>query len=236
MVLCAHRIEIIRSLCVPGYTALENWIPCYSWVQCMPLPARGNRPSGFSGYPCGFSNADIKAVVSMQKGRGGRLSLFLIPYGRGPPSFCFRSELRMKGVIAMWQKNDGKGEVNILQNQFTAYLITALHRKKSEYMKHKNKLDSCELPLDIQEDHPILKIEPDMVENLPLLLRLENDDLLQALQQIKERDRYIFLAKVLDSRDFESLAKELGISYKGVAAAYYRVVQRIKNKMKEMEK
>ena len=31
----------------------------------------------------------------------------------------------------MYTKNNGSGENNVIQNRFTAYLLTAIHRKKS---------------------------------------------------------------------------------------------------------
>lgn len=45
-----------------------------------------------------------------------------------------------------------------------------------------------------------------------------------------------FFARVLDERSFESLAEEMGLGYKGVTAIYYRTIQKIKKKMKEMRK
>lgn len=59
----------------------------------------------------------------------------------------------------------------------------------------------------------------------------------QALLQIDKRDRYIFYAHVVDERSFADLALELGMGYKGVAAAYYRVIKKSirKCEVKKME-
>ena len=46
-----------------------------------------------------------------------------------------------------------------------------------------------------------------------------------------QRDRYILLAKILEDRTFGELSEELGVGYKGIAAAYYRAVQKIKRKL-----
>lgn len=51
----------------------------------------------------------------------------------------------------------------------------------------------------------------------------------QAFQRIEPRDRYIFFAHVLDERTFTELAAKLGMGYKGVAAAYYRVIRKIRD-------
>ena len=54
----------------------------------------------------------------------------------------------------------------------------------------------------------------------------------QALCQIGKRDRYIFYAHVLDERTFTELAAELGLTYKGVTAAYYRVIYKIREMLR----
>lgn len=38
------------------------------------------------------------------------------------------------------------------------------------------------------------------------------------LPKISEKERYVFLAHVLDEKSFEELAEELHMGYKGVAA------------------
>lgn len=78
-------------------------------------------------------------------------------------------------------------------------------------------------------------LEPDMLGELPLFMQLENDTLKDALEQISEREQYVFLAHVLEEASFEELAVALGLGYKGVAAIYYRAVNKIKRKMKEAE-
>lgn len=72
-----------------------------------------------------------------------------------------------------------------------------------------------------------------MTETLPLYMQLENVVLEFAIKRLKSRDRYIFLARILGDKNFEELAALLGMSYKGVAAAYYRVIKKIKKKLKE---
>lgn len=134
----------------------------------------------------------------------------------------------------MWLKNDGTGEANILQNQFTAYLVTALRRKKVDYLKRRSKLEQYELSVDFQEDWIGVSsdLESEIMMHLPIHMQMENAALGRALEQITERDRYIFFARILDERSFEELAEELGMRYKGVAAVYYRVIQKIKKQMR----
>lgn len=134
----------------------------------------------------------------------------------------------------MRPRNNGQGSANILQNQFTAYLITAIKRKKHEYLNRKIRQSTFEVPADELSYFPELQIEPDMMQNLPLAEQLADASLILALKQLRERDLYIFLAHTLGEKTFDALADELGIGYKGVAAAYYRTVQKIKLKMSEV--
>jgi len=135
----------------------------------------------------------------------------------------------------MWQRNDGKSEANILQNQFTKYLMTAIRRRKAAYFTHRGTVERYEFPVDFQEVWPEFCTDPDMLDRLPLQMQLENTALKLALEQMKGRERYIFLAKVLDERSFEELAEELGMGYKGVAAAYYRALEKIRKEMRGEE-
>jgi len=128
----------------------------------------------------------------------------------------------------MWKHNDGCGESNILQNQFTAYLVTAVKRKKRRYQQRLHTRQCSEISLEEQEYRPELQTEPDGLEHLPLMEGLENPRLRRVLERQKERDRYIFLERALHGRSFVELAAELKLNYQTVTAAYYRVTARLK--------
>ncbi len=130
----------------------------------------------------------------------------------------------------MWQKNNGKSETEIVQYRFTAYLAIAVKRRRNDYLQQQDRRQQIE---SLTEDYPFLleySIEQDMLLGLPVLMQLEDSALLRALKELNERERYIFLARVLDDKDFETLAEETGLGYKGVSAVYYRTVQKIKRK------
>ena len=130
----------------------------------------------------------------------------------------------------MWQRNSGKSETEIIQNQFTAYLATAVQRRRSDYIQQMDRRRKIET---LTEDFPFMpecSIEQDMLLGLPALMQLEDSVLLQALKELSERERYIFLARVLDGKSFETLAEEMELGYKGVSAVYYRTVQKIRRK------
>ena len=126
-------------------------------------------------------------------------------------------------------RNTGTGEDNIAQNQFTAYLITAVRRKKSTYLQAQAKLEQHEIATDFTEDCLGDSEKSELMESrVHGSLLLENTALERALERMEARERLILFARVLDEQDFESLAAELGLTYKGVTSAYYRLIRKIK--------
>ncbi len=130
----------------------------------------------------------------------------------------------------MWQKNNGKSETEILQNQFTAYLATAVQRRRNDYIQQMNRRQQTETLTDEFPFMPECSIEQDMLLGLPVLMQIGDSVLFQALKELSERERYIFLERTLAGKSFEMLAQETGLAYKGVSAVYYRTVQKIKKK------
>lgn len=133
--------------------------------------------------------------------------------------------------MTVWKRNDGTDEINAIQNRFTAYLVTAIHRRKAQYFQWSEKWTAHEASVDPQDYAELWYDEPDMLAALPPLAQMENQRLLQVLSEMPQRDRYILLAKILEDRTFGELSEELGVGYKGIAAAYYRAVQKIKRKL-----
>lgn len=132
-------------------------------------------------------------------------------------------------------KNDGQNEADKLQNRFTAYISVAIQRRRNAYIMQSMRQQQ----LETLTENPVSSGEYDILEDvlgeLPLLMQLENDKLLYALKELDERERQIFLARVLDDKSFEELAGVIGLSYKGVAAIYYRALRKIRNRMKEAD-
>lgn len=128
--------------------------------------------------------------------------------------------------------NDGKGETNMVQNRFTKYLVVSVHRKKSAVLQGRRKIRNRENFTDDWDALPEIAVEEDYTQQVSSPLDFENAALSRALAQLKERDRYIFFARILDEKEFYDLAIELGMGYKGVAAAYYRAIEKIKREMR----
>lgn len=134
------------------------------------------------------------------------------------------------------RKNEGQSEAEILQNRFTSYVTTAIRRQRQAYIQKLRDRQAIESHIEYDLPEPDYDQEEAIFAELPLLMRLENDALLHALREITEKERHIFLTRVLDGKDFEALAVEYGMQYKGITTAYYRTIQKIRRKMREVEK
>lgn len=132
----------------------------------------------------------------------------------------------------MWSKNYGQTEDEILRNRFTAYLLTAIQRRRKDYKQRLGNNMEISGLFDTMGANESYEIEDQMMERLPLMMKLENEELLSALQQLGERERYVLLSRALEEKSFEMLSLELGMGYKGASAIYYRAVQKIRNRMR----
>ncbi|MCM1561440.1 MAG: sigma-70 family RNA polymerase sigma factor [Butyrivibrio sp.] len=135
----------------------------------------------------------------------------------------------------MWKKNSGQTEQEILQNRFTAYLSKAIQRRRKNYLEQIGRRKEETLSEEMITNLGIF-MELDAINELPLIMQLESEPLFYALKSLNERERHVFLAKVLDEKKFHTLAIELGMSYKGAATVYYRAVKKLKESMKGAEK
>jgi len=135
----------------------------------------------------------------------------------------------------MRQKNKGQTESERLQNKFTSYLSMILQYRRVEYLQQVIERYQTEQLTDYLAADLEFYVEQEIIETLPLLMRLENDTLLCALKKLTERERQVLLARVLDEKGFGELAEQLGMTYKGVAAVYYRALKKLKNYMREVE-
>lgn len=134
----------------------------------------------------------------------------------------------------MWQRNNGRNENEVLQNHFTSYISIAIKHRRNEYiyqMARKQMVECLMEDVVLKSSEGDYHLEQEFFGKLPLMTQLKNDALFYALKEINERERHVFLSHVLDEKNFEILAKELGLTYKGVAAIYYRAVQKIRKRM-----
>lgn len=122
----------------------------------------------------------------------------------------------------MLHKNNGSNEHDILQNQFTSYLSLAVSNARIDFIRAK----IARLKREQATDQYELLFTQEIFE---IELFMENEVLSQAIKDIREKERYVFLARVLEKKKFKEIAKELGMGEKGVAAIYYRTVKKLRD-------
>ena len=68
----------------------------------------------------------------------------------------------------MYKRNDGTEQMNALQNQFTAYITTSMHRSRLLYLRRKAQIYQQEIAFE--EFHLVLPSEIDALEQSVTLL------------------------------------------------------------------
>ena len=122
----------------------------------------------------------------------------------------------------MHQWNDGSNIANLLQNQFTAYLSTAIQNTRKKYIH--NRIKQSQKEIQIEEIEYISDVQSmDFIE-----LIAEVDTLLTILKTLNDRERQVLIARVIEEKSFDTIAKELGVSYKGAATIYYRTIAKLR--------
>ena len=132
----------------------------------------------------------------------------------------------------MWQRNNGQAREE-LQIRFTGYLIQAVRRTQRDYLRALCKYGENEILTEVF-CAVSQTLEQEVMERLPLWENIESGALLYALKQLDERERYVFLAHVLDKRPFDVIGVQLGLSYKGAAAVYYRPIRKLKKSIERV--
>lgn len=128
----------------------------------------------------------------------------------------------------MFKRNSGSNEHDILQNQFTSYLSFAVNHARIDFIRAKVARLKRE---QITDQYGSIFAE----EGFDIEVFLENEILMQAMREIREKERYVFLARALEEKRFKEIAGELGMSEKGVAAIYYRTVKKLRAKLERSE-
>lgn len=122
----------------------------------------------------------------------------------------------------MFTKNSGSNEHDILQNQFTAFLASALKNRRLMYLRSRVRRLRREV---IAEDLVFFYVE---TEEFNENLFSDSDALRHALKELREKERFVLLARVIDEKSFDEIGTKLGIGYKGAAAIYYRTITKLR--------
>lgn len=124
-----------------------------------------------------------------------------------------------------------RDDSDIIQNRFTAYLLAAVRNKREAFLQKRLQVDLHEYLVDLPNAH---FEESDFAEEyFPSLKNsFDNDALEQAFNQLGERERFVLFARILEEKSFTELASELGLTYKGTAAIYYRAIQKLRKRIR----
>ena len=225
-----HNIEQFIAFITPGHTAFHERLSIGVY--------RRGRTREFSLHkdkPPPARTASIELLDAEIQGTAGFVHWYKAGcFSLSQPSFvrCSQKLRKSIGILetfggkAMWQRNNGQAEDD-LQFRFTAYLVSAVKRRRKDYLIQLYKRNSIESAVEaVYESEP--SSEEVVLDRLPLMDVIENGALLEALQKLNERERQIFLARTLEEEDFETLGAKFGLSYKGAAALYYRTIQKIR--------
>lgn len=132
----------------------------------------------------------------------------------------------------VWHRNEGQDNGDVLQNKFTAYLLSAVKRRRALYIDTALRNQKLTEMIELAVTDDTFDFESEFSPDAPLYMIIQNEKLYQALFELSERERYVFFNRVLEEKSLDELAAELGLSYKGAAAVYYRAVERIRKKMR----
>ena len=133
----------------------------------------------------------------------------------------------------MRERNDGTGTDNVLFNEFTAYLATALRRRRIYYFRKQSRIWQNEFAADFQESMPELQYNPDFSDNLSLTDQIENAVLVRFLREENQRSIYILLEKALEDRSIAEIARELDLPYTTVSSIYLRLIAKIRKELED---
>ena len=128
----------------------------------------------------------------------------------------------------MFKRNSGSNEHDILQNQFTSYLSFAVNHARIDFIRARIARLKRE---QVTDRYGSIFVE----EGFDIEVFLENEILMQAMREIREKERYVFLARALEEKRFKEIAEELGMSEKGDAAIYYRTVKKLRDRLERSE-
>lgn len=92
----------------------------------------------------------------------------------------------------VWQRNEGYEQDEILQNKFTAYLLSAVQRRKAQYIDSLMKAQQITTLIEETAMDSTFDLEQEMLQGIPLYMRLQNEKLFWSLSALTERERYVF--------------------------------------------
>ncbi len=132
----------------------------------------------------------------------------------------------------MGQQYKNQSRDRALQNRFTAYLQTALNRKKYDYIQKLARVKKHEMQTCFQD----MDAERGSASGFSGLSQQEDIALAQALSGLTARERFILFERVLNDRRYDEIAEALDLRYSGVASAYHRIIKKLRKELRGEDK
>ena len=132
----------------------------------------------------------------------------------------------------MIKRNDGISKDDICQNQFTAYVVLAVKRKRQSYIKKKQRDNEKENRTKKEAEQSEFR-----TAGYDMWSRMEpqNEKLMAAMQQLSLKERFVVTEYALKGKPFKEIAQETGLKEKGVASAYYRSIKKLRAEMGDVK-
>lgn len=132
----------------------------------------------------------------------------------------------------MVKRNDGISQDDICKNQFTAYVVLAVKRKRQSYIKKKQRDNEKENRTKKEAEQSEFR-----TAGYDMWSRMEsqNENLMAAMQQLSLKERFVVTEYVLKGCTFKEIAQETGLTEKGAASAYYRSIKKLRTKMGDVK-
>lgn len=143
----------------------------------------------------------------------------------------------------------GEAEDERIHNQFTAYFLTALRRRKAKYLakyyEHQRMVTSLDELLDRQEELPGEPLDEKLTfyqDEVDFILRegaLEevicSDQLLVAILKLSDRERKILNLHLVHKMKHAEIAAILGLRQNTIEQCYSRTIKKLRRYMEGEE-
>ena len=171
-----------------------------------------------------------KVVIAHIGKRENGVGVILLD-GYGLPSHLFLHRFGVDFLgsgVGMVKRNDGTSKEDICQNQFTAYVVLAVKRKRQAYIK--KKMRDKEKQTKTEEKLSKFGIEKEDVWHG---LEIQNEELVIVMQQLKPKEHFIVVGYVLRRKTFKELAQETKLTERAAASTYYRSIEKLRIKIEK---
>ena len=127
----------------------------------------------------------------------------------------------------MIKRNDGKG-INAIQNRFTAFLTVAVRNQRIKYIEKLYKNKDVISKTDLTEK--TIGSEDKGIEAIII-----QDTLKNAVKQLTEREKKIFVLHLIEEKFFSEIGQIMGLTYKNTAAIFYRSMAKIHKAIRSID-